>query len=72
MRAKADDPRPKFMFNEAKNPKTGIDPAMPIDLDRLNWLQEQLAKAGVITQTYDLGRIVDGGFREQALRRARL
>jgi ABC-type nitrate/sulfonate/bicarbonate transport system substrate-binding protein len=27
---KADDPRPEFIFNEAANPKTGIDPTMPI------------------------------------------
>ena len=60
------------MFNEAKNPKTGIDPAMPIDMTKLNWLQEQLVKAGVMSQTYDLSRIVDEGVRAEALRRARL
>jgi NitT/TauT family transport system substrate-binding protein len=72
IRAKADDPRPELIFNEARTPNTGVDPAMPIDMDKLNWLQEQLVKAGVIKQAYDLSRIVDGGVREQALRRARL
>jgi NitT/TauT family transport system substrate-binding protein len=71
-RAKADDPRPEFMFNEAKNPSTGVDPAMPIDMAKLNWLQEQLVKAGAIGQAYDLGRIVDDDIRKDALRRARL
>jgi NitT/TauT family transport system substrate-binding protein len=72
IRAKADDPRPEFMFNEAKNPTTGVDPAMPIDMVKLNWLQEQLVKAGAIGQAYDLGRIVDDDIRKDALRRARL
>jgi len=72
MRVKADDPRPEFMFNEAKNPKTGIDPAMPIDMDKLKWLQEHLVNVGVIKQTYNLTGIVDGSVREQALGRARL
>jgi NitT/TauT family transport system substrate-binding protein len=70
--AKAGDPRLASIFEEASNPKTGIDPAMPIDTEKLGWLQEQLAKSGSISETYDLGRIVDGSVREQALRRARL
>src|SRR6185436_6637415 len=46
IRAKADDPRPEFMFNEASKPGAGIDPAMPIDMAKLGWLQEQLVKVG--------------------------
>jgi NitT/TauT family transport system substrate-binding protein len=70
--AKAGDPRPEFMFNEARNPKTGIDPSMPLDIDKLSWLQERLLEVGSLTQAYDLGRIVDREVREEALRRARL
>jgi NitT/TauT family transport system substrate-binding protein len=70
--AKANDPRPEFMFNEAKNPKTGIDPTMPLDMDKLNWLQDRLLAVGSLKQAYDLGRIVDRDVREEALRRARL
>jgi NitT/TauT family transport system substrate-binding protein len=70
--AKADDPRPEFIFNEAANPKTGVDPTMPIDMDKLNWLQEQLVSAGNLKQSYDLSRIVDTDIREAALKRARL
>jgi NitT/TauT family transport system substrate-binding protein len=70
--AKADDPRPEFMFNEANKPGSGIDPAMPIDMAKLGWLQDQLAKVGAIGKTYDLGRIVDHDIRTDALRRARL
>ena len=69
---KAGDPRPAFMFDEAKNPKTGIDPAMPVDLDKLNGLLEQLSKAESIKGTHDPGQFVDRDIREAALRRARL
>jgi NitT/TauT family transport system substrate-binding protein len=70
--AKPDDPRPAFIFDEAANPKTGIDPAMPLDMDKLNWLQEQLVAAGNLKQTYDLSRIVNADIRKEALKRAGL
>jgi ABC-type nitrate/sulfonate/bicarbonate transport system substrate-binding protein len=69
---KPDDPRPEFIFNEAANPKTGIDPTMPVALDKLEWLREQLIKAGNLSQPYDLARIVDREIRAQALARAGL
>jgi NitT/TauT family transport system substrate-binding protein len=69
---KPDDPRPEFIFNEAADPKTGIDPTMPIALDKLEWLREQLIKAGNLSQPYDLARIVDRELRAQALARAGL
>jgi len=67
---KADDQRPEFIFAEASNPKTGIDPAMPIDMDKLAWLQDQLVAAGNLPQRYDLGPVVDTGLRAEALKRA--
>jgi NitT/TauT family transport system substrate-binding protein len=69
-KAKPGDPRPAFVFEEAANPKTGIDPAMPIDLDKLSWLQEQLVAAGSLRQAYDLTRIVNTDIRKEALKRA--
>src|SRR5215471_4070448 len=69
---KPDDRRPEFMFAEAANPKTGIDPTMPIHMDKLEWLQEQLIKSGNLSQTYDLARVVDTTLRAEALRRAGL
>jgi NitT/TauT family transport system substrate-binding protein len=67
---KADDPRPQFMFEEAARPDTGIDPRMPITMDKLAWLQEQLIKAGNLAQPFDLDKIVSGDVRVQALARA--
>jgi len=67
---KPDDTRPEFMFDEAANPKTGIDPSMPIALDKLDWLQGELVAAGNLAQKYDLARAVDAAPRAEALRRA--
>jgi len=69
---KAEDRRPEFMFDEAANPKTGIDPAMPIYKDKLEWLEDRLVAAGNMTQRYDLARVVDGELRAEALKRAGL
>ncbi len=67
---KPDDTRPEFMFAEAANPKTGIDPTMPIALDKLEWLQGELVAAGNLAQKYDVARVVDAGVRAEALKRA--
>jgi NitT/TauT family transport system substrate-binding protein len=67
---KADDPRPEFMFKEAARPTTGIDPTMPISMDKLEWLQGELIKAGNLAQPYDLGRLVNADIRAEALKRA--
>ena len=69
---KGDDKRPEFMFDEAANPNTGIDPAMPIQMDKLAWLQERLIAAGNLPQRYDLSRVVNTELRAEALRRAGL
>ena len=69
---KAADPRPEFMFAEAARADTGIDPRMPIPMDKLEWLQEQLIKAGNLSQPFDVSRVVNGDIRAQALARAGL
>jgi NitT/TauT family transport system substrate-binding protein len=65
-----EDKRPEFIFAEASNPKTGIDPMMPIHMDKLAWLQDQLIAAGNLSQRYDLGTVVNTELREEALKRA--
>jgi NitT/TauT family transport system substrate-binding protein len=69
---KPDDRRPEFIFEEAAKPKTGIDPAMPIDIDKLEWLQDQLIQAGNLSQRYDLSRVINAEPRAAALKRAGL
>jgi NitT/TauT family transport system substrate-binding protein len=67
---KADDPRPEFMFKEAARADTGIDPSMPIVMDKLDWLRGELIKAGNLAQPYDLARVVAPDVRAEALKRA--
>lgn len=67
---KAEDPRPEFMFEEAARQDTGIDPKMSIAIDKLDWLQEQLVRAGNLSQPFDVGRMVSTEIRAQALARA--
>jgi NitT/TauT family transport system substrate-binding protein len=67
---KAGDPRPDFMFGEASRSGTGIDPTMPLVMDKLDWLQGELVKAGNLAQPYDLGRVVNAEIRAEALQRA--
>jgi NitT/TauT family transport system substrate-binding protein len=64
------DKRPEFIFDEASNPKTGIDPTMPIPMDKLAWLQDKLIAAGNLSQSYDLSRVVNTEIRAEALKRA--
>jgi NitT/TauT family transport system substrate-binding protein len=67
---KAEDKRPEFMFDEAANPKTGIDPAMPIQPDKLAWLEDRLIASGNLTQRFDPARVVNSELRAEALKRA--
>jgi NitT/TauT family transport system substrate-binding protein len=67
---KTEDKRPEFMFDEAANARTGIDPAMPIHIDKLGWLQERLIAAGNLQQRFDLSRVVNYDLRAEALKRA--
>jgi NitT/TauT family transport system substrate-binding protein len=67
---KADNPRPEFMFKEASRPATGIDPTMPIVMDKFEWLQQELVKTGSLAQPYDLARVVNADIRAEALARA--
>jgi NitT/TauT family transport system substrate-binding protein len=67
---KPDDPRPELMFKEAAHAPTGIDPTMPISLEKLAWLQGELVKAGNLAQPYDPARVVAPDLRVEALKRA--
>src|SRR5882672_3979330 len=67
---KGDDPRPEFMFEEASRPATGIDPTMPLIMDKLEWLQGELVKSANRAQPYDRGRVVNSEIRAEARKRA--
>jgi NitT/TauT family transport system substrate-binding protein len=66
--AKADDPRPAFVFDDAV--KTGaVAPDLPIPMDKIAWMQDQLVALGQIPKAGDLAKLVDTGIRAEAMKR---
>jgi NitT/TauT family transport system substrate-binding protein len=65
---KAEDPRPAFVFDDAI--RTGaIAPDLPIPMDKLAWIQDQLVALGQIPKTGNLAAMVDTEIRAEALKR---
>jgi NitT/TauT family transport system substrate-binding protein len=67
--AKPDDPRPAFVFDDAV--KVGaIAPDLPLPMDRLAWMQQEMVELGQIPKAGDLAKMVNADIRAQALERA--
>jgi NitT/TauT family transport system substrate-binding protein len=66
--AKPDDPRPAYAFDDTIRQKA-IDPEASLPLDKLNWLQNELVRAGNMKAPIDLGKIVDAEIRTEAMKR---
>jgi NitT/TauT family transport system substrate-binding protein len=64
-KAKADDPRPEFIFDEAIRHRD-VDPEAPLPLDKLAWMQDQLVRAGSMPAPVDLTKLVDPDVRARA------
>jgi len=64
--AKGDDPRPAFVFDEAVR-VSAVAPDLPIPLEKLNAMQEQLVSIGNLPKSIDLAKIIDGSLRVKAL-----
>ena len=58
--------RDRYIFDEVKK-YSAIDPAMPIPLEKLAWMQNLLIKTGNLTQAVDIKTLVDEGPRAKAL-----
>ncbi len=65
--AKPDDPRPGFVFDDAVEHKA-VDPDLPLPMDKFEWIQAQLVKAGKLAQPLDLKTITAPDYREKALK----
>ncbi len=63
---KPDDPRPEFVFDETVKNRD-FDPDVPIPMDKLAWMQEQLTKTGNVRQALDLAKLVDPEIRTKGL-----
>jgi NitT/TauT family transport system substrate-binding protein len=66
--ARPDDPRPAFVFDDAV--RTGaVAPDLPIPLDKIAWMQNQLLALGQIPRAGDVAAMVDPEIRAEAMQR---
>lgn len=63
---KQDDPRPAFMYDLAIA-QSAIGTDLPIPMDKLDWLQNQLVTVGSLPKPIDISTAVDPHPREKAL-----
>ena len=66
--AKPNDPRPAFVFDDAVK-VDAIAPDLPLPMDKLGWMQEQMIELGQIPKAGDLVKMVNTDIRAQALER---
>lgn len=66
--ARPDDPRPAYAFDDTIN-RRSIDPLVSLPLEKLNWMQNELVKAGNLKAPFDLTTITAPDIRAEALRR---
>jgi ABC-type nitrate/sulfonate/bicarbonate transport system substrate-binding protein len=67
--AKPDDPRPAYAYDDTVK-RHAVDPAVTLPLDKLNWMQGELVKAGNLKAPIDLAAITDNQIRAEAEKRA--
>lgn len=65
--AKPDDPRPAFVYDDAVKHKA-VDPTLPIPAEKIQWIQEQMVKAGKLAKPLDLPAVSAPEYREKALK----
>lgn len=66
--AKADDPRPAFIYEEGLKPGV-VDPEFSIPIENLVWIQEQMIALGQLAKAGDIGKLVYPDIRKEALAR---
>ena len=67
--AKPDDPRPGYAFDDSIK-QHAIDPSVSLPVDKLNWMQNELVKAGNLKAPIDLTKIINAEIRTEAAKRA--
>jgi len=65
--AKPDDPRPAFVYDDAVAHKA-VDPTLPLPAAKIQWIQEQMVKAGKLTKALDMKAVTAPEYRERALK----
>jgi NitT/TauT family transport system substrate-binding protein len=64
---KPDDPRPSFIYDLAKE-ENAIGTDVPLPLNKLEWLDNELVSVGNLAKPVDLAKVTDGKPREAALK----
>ena len=67
--AKPDDPRPAYAYDDTLR-RRAIDPTVALPLDKLNWMQTELLKAGNLKAAIDLAKITAPDIRKAAAKLA--
>ncbi len=65
--AKPDDPRPAFVYDDAVE-HHAVDPTLPLPAEKIQWIQEQMVKAGKLKAPLDLKTVTAPEYREKALK----
>jgi NitT/TauT family transport system substrate-binding protein len=65
--AKPDDPRPAFVYDDAIQNRA-VDPTLPLPADKIQWIQEQMVKAGRLKAPLELSAVTAPEYREKALK----
>src|SRR5690242_10624907 len=64
--AKADDPRPAFVYDDAVE-HHAVDPTLPLPAEKIQWIQDQMVKAGRLKAPLELNTVTAPEYREKAL-----
>ena len=67
--AKPDDPRPAYAFDDTIN-RHAVDPSVTLPIDKLNWMQTELVKAGNLKAPFDLTTMTAPDIRAEAAKHA--
>ncbi|HEY6753578.1 MAG TPA: ABC transporter substrate-binding protein [Pseudolabrys sp.] len=67
IRAKPDDPRPAFVYDDAIQ-HHAVDPTLPLPAEKIQWIQEQMVKAGRLKAPLELSTVTAPEYREKALK----
>lgn len=67
IRAKPDDPRPAFVYDDAVQ-HHAVDPTLPLPAEKIQWIQEQMVKAGRLKAPLELSTVTAPEYREKALK----
>ena len=68
--SKPEDPRAAYVFDDTVK-HNAVDPTIALPMDKLNWMQDELVKAGNLKAPVDLAKITDAGIRAAAAKRVK-